>query len=387
MTAQAGHAGAPVNLLARLGYSAAEIEGRLEGIWFSVFDPASPDSFYRERGDGTAFVFDTGNDDVRTEGMSYAMMMALQRNRQDVFDRLWAWTMRHMYLEEGLHRGYFAWSCSLEGKKNAFGPAPDGEEYFALALLFAESRWGNRDEGGGTPALYDYGAHARRLLELCVRRDETVGGMPMWDRQRRLIKFICEADFSDPSYHLPHFYRLFAERGNPSDAAFWREAAEASSRYIALCAHAETGLSPEYAHWDGAPNDDNGFGGYYSDAYRVAANIGLNAAWGDPDPSLRAVADRLLRFFDGIDPKDYRKYALDGTPLGIPALHPLAIAATNAQAALALWDQESQTLPAHAERAVRLFWEMPPRAGTRRYYDNCLYFFALQALAGEYRVW
>lgn len=387
MNAPGEPSGAPVNLLAQLGYSPAEIEGRLEDLWFSIFDPASPDSFYRECGDGTAYVFDTGNDDVRTEGMSYAMMMALQRNRQDVFDRLWAWAMRHMYMEEGLHRGYFAWSCTLGGKKNALGPAPDGEEYFALALLFAEGRWGNRPEGGGTPALFDYGAHARRLLELCVRRDETIGGMPMWDRDRRLIKFICEVDFSDPSYHLPHFYRLFAERGVPADAAFWREAAEASVGYIALCAHSETGLSPEYAHWDGSPNDENGFGSYFSDAYRVAANIGLNAAWGDSNPALRAVADRLLRFFDRVDPKDYRKYALDGTALEIPALHPVAITATNAQAALALWDGEKRALPAYAERAVRLFWNTPPRTGGRRYYDNCLYFFALLALAGEYRVW
>lgn len=29
----------------------------------------------------------------------------------------------------------FAWSCQTNGKRNADGPAPDGEEYFAMALF------------------------------------------------------------------------------------------------------------------------------------------------------------------------------------------------------------------------------------------------------------
>ena len=36
---------------------------------------------------------------------------------------------------------------------------------------------------------------------------------------------------------------------------------------------------------------------------------------------------------------------------------------------------------------VRRFWETPLRQGDRRYYDNCLYFFALLALSGKYRIW
>ncbi len=378
------------NVFAALGYADAEIERRFREIRDSIFDPSSPDSFYREADDGTAYVFDTGNNDVRTEGMSYAMMMAVQMDDQAMFDRLWRWVMRNMYMEEGLHAGYFAWSCSLDGKKNSMGPAPDGEEYFACALLFAESRWGNGDRGGGTPALFDYGAQARRLLSTCIHRGEDGVGHAMWDRQRKLIKFIPDCDFSDPSYHLPHFYRIFAERVQSEDSAFWREAAAASSRYIALAAHPETGLSPEYSYWDGTPNGERGFGDFYSDSYRVAANIGLNAAWGDADPELAQVADRILAFFDGKSPAEFRKYRIDGTPLDVPSLHPVGLVATNAQAALALIGRDpSRTaasgLPPHAERAVRLFWNTPPRSGERRYYDNCLYFFAFLALSGRYR--
>ena len=39
----------------------------------------------------------------------------------------------------------------------------------------------------------------------------------MWDPETKLIKFIPETPFSDPSYHLPHFYELFAKYANEED--------------------------------------------------------------------------------------------------------------------------------------------------------------------------
>ena len=55
-------------------------------------------------------------------------------------------------------------------------------------------------------------------------------------------------EISDPSYHLPHFYHLFAKFSDERDHAFWAEAEAASRRYIALCAHPVTGLSPNMRH-------------------------------------------------------------------------------------------------------------------------------------------
>ena len=40
-----------------------------------------------------------------------------------------------------------------------------------------------------------------------------------------------------------------------------------------------------------------------------------------------------------------------------------------------------------AARWVEWFWNQPLRKGPRRYYDNCLYLFALLALSGRYRIW
>ena len=90
-----------------------------------------------------------------------------------------------------------------------------------------------------------------------------------------------------------------------------------------------------------------------------------------------------------IDP--YQIYEVDGTPLGQPALHPVAILVTTAQASLAVegplsLDNEDETKRVAAQW-VEKFWQEPLRTGDRRYYDNCLYLFALLALSGNYRIW
>ena len=40
-----------------------------------------------------------------------------------------------------------------------------------------------------------------------------------------------------------------------------------------------------------------------------------------------------------------------------------------------------------AKKWLEEFFRMPLRKGDRRYYDNCLYFFAFLALSGNYRIW
>ena len=82
-----------------------------------------------------AYLEDTGNNDARTEGMSYGMMMCVQLDWKAEFDRIWKWAKTYMWMEEGENEGYFAWSCKVTGEKNSHGPAPDGEEFFAMALF------------------------------------------------------------------------------------------------------------------------------------------------------------------------------------------------------------------------------------------------------------
>ncbi|MCA1293403.1 xylanase [Paenibacillus sp. alder61] len=362
------------NLLADYGYEEEEITRRVEAAWREMFEGDEKTRIYHESGSDMGYMLDTGNHDARTEGMSYGMMMAVQMDRRDVFDRLWKWAVDYMYMTEGENAGYFAWSCAPDGTRLSDGPAPDGEEYFAMALFFASHRWGDRE------APFNYGEQARELLRTCLHKGEDGKGDPMWNRDNKLIKFIPNCEFTDPSYHLPHFYELFALWADPEDRAFWKEAAEASRRYVQAACHPVTGLAPEYAHYDGTPNHVRGFGHFFSDSYRVAANLGLDAEWFGGATWERETADRIQAFFANKTPDDYRRYTIEGEPFEEKALHPVGLLATNAMASLA-------TEGANARASVELFWNTPLRTGDRRYYDNCLYFFTLLALSGRYRIW
>ena len=80
------------------------------------------------------------------------------------------------------------------------------------------------------------------------------------------------------------------------------------------------------------------------------------------------------------DPDDLRAYKLNGTPEQEPAMHPHAIRAVLGAASIA---SESR----HRLHFLRLFSETPLRRGSRRYYDNCLWFFCLLMLTGHYRIY
>ena len=325
------------NVFAEAGYTKEEINKRLYHIFHTMFYGTEEERIYYPVGADMGYLTDTGNNDVRTEGMSYGMMMCVQLNKKEEFDRIWKWARTYMYMEQGENKGYFAWSCAPDGTKNSYGPAPDGEEYFAMSLFFASNRWG---DGEG---IFCYSKEARAILHECIHKGEDgKGGDPMWEPSNKLIKFIPNCDFSDPSYHLPHFYELFALWGNEEDRVFWREAASASRNYLRSACHPVTGLAAEYADYDGSPHNSHyeEFGGrhdwFYSDSYRVAANIGLDYEWFGADEWERECAHRIQSFFsEHVNLEDYKIYEIDGTALEEKALHPEAIIATNAQASLA----------------------------------------------------
>lgn len=369
------------NVFRECGYSEDEITKRVEQTFETIFYGKEEERFYHEVGDDMAYMEDTGNHDVRTEGMSYGMMVCVQMNKKEEFDRLWKWVRTYMYIENGPNKNYFVWSCGLDGSKNADGPAPDGEEYFAMALFFASARWG---DGEG---VFNYGAEAKAILRECVHKGEASHpGEPMWEPSNKLIKFVPGFDFSDPSYHLPHFYELFAKNADPCDRTFWEQAAEASRGYLHLACHPKTGLSAEYADYDGKPHIGHQeiFGRhdwYYSDAYRTIANIGMDHLWFEKDSWQVEIANRLQNFYCAEQKEHWDGVFLtDGTRLEEKALHPVAIVAVNAQASLAADGP-------YVKECVDRLWDTPLRTGDRRYYDNFLYMFAMLALSGNYRIY
>lgn len=367
------------NVFKEFGYEEREIEKRLDEIYNTIFYGNEEERLYHETEEDMAYFIDTGNCDVRTEGMSYAMMMCVQRNMKKEFDKLWKFAKKYMWMESGLNKGYFAWSVNPNGKKNSNGPAPDGEEYFALALFFASHRWGDSE------GILNYSLEARNLLHDCIHKGENNDGYSMWDRNNKLIKFVPSVNFTDPSYHLPHFYELFSLWCNEEDREFWKEAAECSRELLKKACHPITGLAPEYSQYDGVPCDSPWARGYheryYSDAYRVPANLGLSYEWFGNSEWECECADKIQTFFcETVKGKADLVYEIDGTIIEEKALHPVAIIATNAMASLASKGK-------YRKECVDLFWNIPLRTGERRYYDNCLYVFSFLALSGNYRIW
>lgn len=378
------------NFFAEIGKSKEEIEKKIEEAVNTFFYGNEEDRIYHEVGDDMGYLEDTGNHDARTEGMSYGMMLCVQLNMKEEFDRIWKWSKTYMWMEDGENEGYFAWTCKPNGEKNAYGPAPDGEEYFAMALFFAANRWG---DGEG---IFDYAKEARDILSACLHKGENGRpGAPMWNAENKQILFIPGCPFTDPSYHLPHYYELFALWANEGDRTFWKEAAAASRKYLARACHPVTGMNPEYGEFNGSPmNKTMPWGAqhnqFYSDAYRTAANIGLDCEWFGIDEGHYAAPLRLMKFL-GTDLEAARcVYEIDGTPVERTVLHPVGLLATTAQGALSVekaGGRETESDFNVAGRWVEWFWNQPLRKGPRRYYDNCLYMFALLALSGNYRIW
>ena len=378
------------NLFSLIGKEDQEINNRLNEIFETFFYGSEEERIYHPAGEDMGYLEDTGNHDARTEGMSYGMMICVQMNKKEEFDRIWKWACTYMWMEEGESEGYFAWSCGLDGTRNANGAAPDGEEFFAMALFFASHRWG---DGEG---IYCYSGQARKILRACIHKGENGRpGYPMWNHENRQILFVPGSDFTDPSYHLPHFYELFALWADEEDRPFFKEAAKVSREYLAKACHEKTGMSAEYAEFDGQPmsrplpwtTDRHDW--FFSDAYRTVANIGLDYEWFGIDEGQYEAPEKLLRFLDARwEEHPFEIYEVDGTSLHKPALHPVGLQVTTTQGILAVLgrtkDEESVRI---AKKWLEEFFRMPLREGNRRYYDNCLYFFAFLALSGNYRIW
>jgi oligosaccharide reducing-end xylanase len=176
------------NVFKEIGKTQEEIDAKIkEAVDTFFYDDV--ERIYHPAGDDMGYLVDTGNNDARTEGMSYGMMMCVQLDMKEEFDRIWKWAKTFMYMEEGDNEGYFAWSCQLDGTKNAYGPAPDGEEFFAMALFFASHRWG---DGEG---IYNYSKQAKEILRACLHKGENGRvGDPMWNRDNGQILFEVSGD-------------------------------------------------------------------------------------------------------------------------------------------------------------------------------------------------
>jgi oligosaccharide reducing-end xylanase len=111
-----------------------------------------------------AYIEDVNYKDVRTEGMSYGLMVTVQLDKKNEFDRLWKWTKTFMQHQSGQRKDYFAWHCKLSGEVIDSGSASDGEEWIVTDLFLASARWG---DGEG---IYNHQIKEKLLLTFSTKR-------------------------------------------------------------------------------------------------------------------------------------------------------------------------------------------------------------------------
>ncbi len=360
-----------------LGRTDAEVDAKVQAAWQQLFyGRDDTERLYYPVGTDEAYIADVGNHDVRSEGMSYGMMIAVQLDRRAEFDRLWKWARVHMYHTTGPRQGYFAWHCAFDGRQLDPGSASDGEEWFAMALFFADHRWGS---GKG---MFDYGAEARALLHAMLHQGSGRGGevTSIFDRVHKQVVFaptLNASTFTDPSYHLPAFYELWA-RWAGEDGAFWSGAAAASREFFHKAANPLTGLMPERAGFDGQPHSVGGMGDFRFDAWRTLANVGLDHDWFGADPWDVLQSNRVLAFLTSKGAACPNQFTLDGEALSTdssPGLNAMAAVAGLAAA------------PALARPFVQRLWDASIPKGDWRYYDGMLYFLGVLEVSGRFKIY
>lgn len=364
------------NLFREIGKTDAEIAAKVDGAIHDFFFGDSTIRGYDTLGTDEAYLLDSGNGDVRSEGMSYGMMLAVQAGLRPEFDRLWNFARRRLRHADGDLAGFFAWQANPDGTVRDPGPAPDGEQYFAMALFFAWKRWGDTTYRAAADDILQHMLHQERWAP------RLSGVTPMFDPERKLVVFTPRGPgttFTDPSYHLPAFYELWARWAREDNDA-WREIARASRAFLRSAANPETGLFPDYARFDGTPFAPWGGGHdqFRADAWRVIQNIAVDQYWFGQEPAAVREANLVQRFFGRQGLATYgNMFTLDGRQLEPP--HSPGLVAMNAVASLVA------TSP-RALDFVRELWLVQPTRGRWRYYDGCLYLFGLLHASGRYRM-
>ena len=405
------------NVFVEMGYQPTEVENKLNEVFNDVF--RGPNKVYFEVGDSMAYVSDIKNHDARTEGMSYGLMIAVQFGEKDIFDRLWRWSKKYMQHQSGNREGYFAWSCKTDGTHNSDGAASDGELYFITALIFASNRWG--DDTG-----INYKAEAQHILNCIQPREYTptprsggFGGgqqgpqkMFLIDPETKLITFTPDGfgqRYTDPSYHVPAFYEVWAKWGDDGRSDMWKECAEKSREFMHKCVDEKTGLNGDMCQYDGSEMQSprfpgmpqgnaprrNGSNNFRYDSWRVPMNMALDYEWSCADGEWqRQYGEKIQNFFysQGVDTflDQYRK---DGSvPEGNEILgaggfrklrHSIGLVATTAAASVMCSHDKSKEF-------VDALWNakhVPFEDGYfDAYYDGLLRLFAFMHLSGHYRV-
>ena len=371
-----------------LGKTDSEVQEHMNNLWEHFFTPGDLSlyeadgqrSVYYETADGMAFIMDTGNNDVRTEGMSYGMMISVQLNHREQFDKLWNWSKKHMaYGADTPWDGYFCWQCDTNGKHIGQSNASDGELYFVTALLLASERW-NAPE---------YAEQANAILDKIMNKDgEKTGVYNLFNKDNYLITFVPDKGghyFTDPSYMLPAFLDKWA-KSVKNNRAFWQKAAKAARQHLIDSAHPETGVYPDYSEYNGKPyrwphaGYDTSI--YMWDALRCPMNVGMDYYLCGKDKKRQEQVMRNWLTFIKKDGFKHSHFGWEGSNAHGDYNH--GMMGANAVGAIALAKSSSAADRELAREYVQQLWDAAPPTGKYRYYEGLVFFLSQLHVSGNF---
>ena len=168
-----------------IGKSAAEVQQKIQSAFHSLFE--GNDSSEKICFDFQQYkcIIDIGHSDIRSEGMSYGMYIAAKLGLLELFQALWEFSKTYLQNAETDDAPYFAWQVGFDKKRQGqffkmdAGAAPDGEEYFAAALLLAARRFGNNA----------YRDEALKLLHAMAHKKPAGKVRAMFDPENFLVRF------------------------------------------------------------------------------------------------------------------------------------------------------------------------------------------------------
>jgi endo-1,4-beta-D-glucanase Y len=322
-----------------LGQTQASSDAKLTAAWSQLFNPSNANTiFYTGPGTGEAYVEDIADDDVRTEGMSYGMMIAVQLNHQTEFDELWTFVKNHMWKGNTI-----AWQVNTNGSVKGAGGAPDGDEWFAAALVFASHRWGS------TSGKYDYATEAQKTLDLVRTTD--------FSSTQSLVRYYTGTDSNgtDASYMLPAYYQTWA-CFDTTNAAFWNKALTTTRAWLQTAA-GTTGNIGDQSSFAGQTTNSSG-----DDKLRTVANFMSDYNFFDADPFEATYASEYATWVSANNNGSTAMLACNGLlGFGLPS--------------------------STGKPFVQKLWSAAIPTGTYRYYDGALYTIALLHVSGAFRLW
>lgn len=399
-TAPAWETGVYRNLFTEYGYSQAKSDEKVAGAFNQIFfGDSATQRLYRLVPGDTSMAFIDATNYVLTEGQSYGMMIAVQMDRKDIFDKFWKFAKLHMQQKSGDQKGYFAWKVASRSPftPSDVNPAPDGEEYFVTSLFLADKRWGS---AAGVADMFNYKQQADSILTYMITNRSSLGPLVDPIHKQPVFSPAGTVKFSDPSYHLPAFYRLWAAFSG-HDNAIWSAMADTSAAFFLRCSkNSPNGIMPNYANFDGTPAvygsaqvTDSGANAqrayrydtvYAADAHRTPMNIGAWWNWFQSDTNTWTETDTFLAFLrtqGGATLKYNQVYSLAGIPCAPSGWTPgESQVGSNAAAVLASRDTANWAF-------VRAAFDQPTPAGEYRYYNGMVYMLGLLHISGNFKAW